>query len=516
MVNHILKRQISRRTFMRNTALAGLGVTFFRSGVAVAGAGIMGNNTDDLSFLAKRESDSLNHSVIIIGAGLAGLAAADELEKAGHSVTILEARSYPGGRVRSVSDPFADGLYSEQGAVVYLDSYRMAIHYIDQFGLTRKNIVQPDMPSIYHIGGRRFSGNPTSITDWPYNLSDEESRLGLYGVIQKYLFETLPPEIYSPEAWNQSPLNELDKISFSKYMRKQGATDGAIHLIMDTFMFGWDPENSSALSIAAADIGIFPPGTGIFLLDGGNAELPKAMARSLSQKIRYGAKVESINMTDNEVDVTAKFGGTTIQMRADRVISTVPAPVLKSIEITPELPHPKRSAIESLPYHDIVRAQFQVRSPFWRKEGISGSARTDLFEGRVDSQPYTIPEDKERRAIIEGFFLGPDSAELKGLSEHEALQKAMEKLLPIHPDLQKYAEFGIVKDWGTDPYSLGGWSWPCPGYLTNHLLDLKKPFGRIHFAGEHTSVLRATMEGALQSGVRAAREVDEQIIKGRP
>ncbi len=111
-------------------------------------------------------------------------------------------------------------------------------------------------------------------------------------------------------------------------MRKQGATDGATHLIMDAFMFGWDTENSSALSIAAADIGIFPPGTEIFLLDGGNAELPKAMARNLSQKIRYGAEVQSIHMADNDVEVTAKIGGTTVQMRADRVISTVPASVL--------------------------------------------------------------------------------------------------------------------------------------------------------------------------------------------
>lgn len=511
MVKYFLKRQISRRTFLRNTVLTGLGATLFRPGMAVAGTGFMGDNTDDLSFLNARESDSLNHSVIVIGAGLAGLAAADELDKAGHSVTILEARSYPGGRVRSVRDSFADGLYSEQGAVVYLDSYRLANHYIDQFGLTRKNIVQPDMPSLFHMGGRRFSGNPAEITDWPYDLTEKESSLGLFGILQKYLFETLPPEIYSPEAWNQSPLIELDKISFAEYLRSQGGTDGAINLIVDGFLFGWDPENASALSIATSDFGTFPPGTGIFLLEGGNAELPKAMARNLSQKIRYGVEVQSIELTDKDVEVTAKIGGTSIQMRADRVISTVPASVFQSIEISPRIPGKKRIAVEKLTYHDIVRAQFQVRSPFWRKEGVSGSARTDLFEGRVDSQPYIVPEDLKKRAIVEGFFLGPDSDDLKGLPEYEALEKAMEKLLPIHPDLRKYAEFGIVKDWGADPYSLGGWSQPEPGYITNHLADLKEPFGRIHFAGEHTSVLRGTMEGALQSGVRAAREIDMRV-----
>lgn len=512
MINHhILKRGISRRTFIRNTTLAGLGATFFRSGIAVAGTGMMGDHTDELSFLAARESHS--HRVIIIGAGLAGLAAATELTNAGHTVTILEAKLYPGGRVLSVRDPFADDLYSELGAAVFVDTYRLANHYIDKFDLIRKNIIRSDMPSLYHMGGQRFSGNPATITEWPHDLSDEESSLGLFGMIQKYIFQPLPQEVYSPEAWNQSPLKELDKISFSEYMRRQGATDGAIKLIKNGFLFGWDLENASALSVAAADIGTFPPRTEIFLLEGGNAELPKAMAQNLSQKIRYGAEVQSINMADNEVEVMAKIDGKTIQMRADRMISTVPAPVLKSIKVTPELPQPKRSAIENLHYHDVVNAQFQIRSPFWRKEGVSGTARTDLFEGRVDKQPYTMPGDIKKRAILEGFFLGPDADDLKGLPEQEVLEKAMEKLLPIHPDLRDYAEGGVVKDWGADPYSLGGYSWPGPGYLAKHLADLQKPFGRIHFAGEHTSVLRGTMEGALQSGVRAAREVDEHVEK---
>jgi len=508
------KFQISRRTFLQNTALAGLGFAFLGSG-----PGSRTNITEVAdrtlsSFLPEREPQILSHHVIIIGAGLAGLAAAEELSGAGHTVTILEARNRPGGRVHTVKDFFADGLWSEQGAVVFLSTYNVANRYIDKMGLQRKAIVQPDNPSLYHVGGKRFSGNPATISDWPYPLSEEESRIGLYGILQKYLFETLPREVFQPDAWKQSPLIELDKVSFSEYMRNQGATNGAVQLLMDVLLYGWDPEKTSALSVATADIGLFPPGTDIFLLEGGNAELPKAMAHKHSKSIRYGAKVHSIQTADAQVEVTAMIGGRMVQMRADRVISTVPATVFRSMEVTPKLPQEKRVALENLPYHDIVRAQFQVREPFWRNEEVSGAARTDLFEGRVDSQPYTLAEDAGRRAIIEGFFLGPDADALKGRPEQDVLEEAVKKLSPIHPDLRNYIEGGIVKDWGADPYSLGGWSWPGPGYISAHLENLQKPHGRIHFAGEHTSILRATMEGALQSGVRAAREVDEEAGKG--
>jgi monoamine oxidase len=66
-----------------------------------------------------------------------------------------------------------------------------------------------------------------------------------------------------------------------------------------------------------------------------------------------------------------------------------------------------------------------------------------------------------------------------------------------------------VKAWGEDPYSMGALSFPAPGDVGNYLKALQSSHGRIHFAGEHTSILRGTMEGALQSGVRAAKEVHE-------
>ena len=85
----------------------------------------------------------------------------------------------------------------------------------------------------------------------------------------------------------------------------------------------------------------------------------------------------------------------------------------------------------------------------------------------------------------------------------------MEHMDRVHPGIAEYVEGAVVKAWGRDPYAVGHVSWPAPGDVTGHLKALQRPHGRIHFAGEHTTVLRGTMEGALRSGIRAAEEVNE-------
>ena len=83
----------------------------------------------------------------------------------------------------------------------------------------------------------------------------------------------------------------------------------------------------------------------------------------------------------------------------------------------------------------------------------------------------------------------------------------------MHPGIREHFEGAVVKAWGRDPYAVGHVSWPDVGDVTAHLEALQSPHGRIHFAGEHTTVLRGTMEGALRSGIRAANEIHEEGAK---
>jgi monoamine oxidase len=129
--------------------------------------------------------------VIIIGAGLAGLSAAYELTQAGHHVTILEANTRPGGRVLTLRDPFAEGLYAEAGASRIPNHHHFTLKYVELFGLTLAPFRPPEMPSVYHARGKRFRVTPGQKVDWPYALTPEERTLGLTGMRQKYIWSML-------------------------------------------------------------------------------------------------------------------------------------------------------------------------------------------------------------------------------------------------------------------------------------------------------------------------------------
>jgi monoamine oxidase len=140
---------------------------------------------------------------------------------------------------------------------------------------------------------------------------------------------------------------------------------------------------------------------------------------------------------------------------------------------------------------------------------VTGSAFTDLPIETVYRQPFEEQPGPEDRAILDGYAKGAAASEYAARPESETIREVLRHMEKVHPGLREHVEGAVVKAWGDDPYAQGHLSWPGPGDVTGHLEALQAPHGRIHFAGEHTSVLRGTMEGALRSGIRAAREIDE-------
>ncbi len=328
------------------------------------------------------------------------------------------------------------------------------------------------------------------------------------GILKRYVFDTLPAEISDPESWNRSPLVDLDRMTLGEYMRSQGASQGAVDLIRDTQWFRMAVNRGSALSSAVCDFGLFMGGRP-FVLVGGNDRLPTAMAKRLSRSIRYGVRVVAIRQNETGVEVLARRGDRAETFQADRAICTIPATVLRDIRIEPGLPDDKRTAIMNLPYVDTIRTYLQVSRGFWFDEGVSGSAATDLPIGDVGRHPASDPGGPHERAILESFVTGPAASRLAARSESEIIEQTLRYMEKVHPKIRDYREGGVVKAWSQDAYALGCVSWPAPGDVTQYLEPLQRPHGRIHFAGEHTSILRSSMEGALRSGIRAAHEVND-------
>jgi len=447
-------------------------------------------------------------NVIIIGAGLAGLAAAWELDRAGHSVRVLEARNRPGGRVSTLRKPFANGLFAEEGAAGYSSTYTTAIKFIEELGLEREPYPMPEMPVVHHLNGKRFVVTPGEPVDWPYELTAEERELGPWGIVTKYVINTLPAEIGQSNDWGKSPLVEMDEISLGDYMRSMGASKGAIELVKNTQWFAGVPEETSGLSLAVSDFGLFMGGTP-FVLKGGNDKLPRGMAEKLNDKIQYGVEIISIEDTGQRISVVGKPGGNSSSFEADYVICTVPAKAMNRVHIEPPLPADKKAAVENMPYLDITRTYLQVAEPFWMEKGISGNAVTDLTTGAVFAHVHPV-NPKNNAALLENLVVGPAAEAMAKVPEKELLKQVVQDMKKVHPNVDEHFQKGHVKAWSEDPYAQGANSWPAPGDVTKYLGLLQKPHGKIHFAGEHTSILRSTMEGALRSGVRAAKEIHEE------
>lgn len=486
--------RISRKTFLQQVGL----------GLGALGTGIFfPASLSATEFLSGKTNSK--KKLVVVGAGLAGLAAAWQLRKDGHEVTVLEARNRPGGRVSTISKPFAEGLYAEEGAAAYSESYTEAVKLIREFELETIPYAWPEEEIIYHLNGKRITAKAGEQVDWPYELDPEEQGKDPMALVQKYIIDTLPKEAGDPGLWDKSPVVNFDKMSLADYLKKQGASDGAIKLLQNTQWFAAVPHKTSGLSMAMSDFGLFMSGMP-FLLKGGNDLLPKKMAARMKDDIQYGVEVESIKDSGDGIEVIANRNGERTSFSGDEVIVTLPQKVLQNVTFDPPLSAAKTEAIDKMPKIDLTRVYLEVDKPFWRNEGLSGMAFTDLPVMQVN--PYhNMHNMEEGPAILESYVAGDRAKRLKGLSDKEAIERQLNEMEKVHPGVKDHFTGGYFKAWGEDPYALGGPSWPAPGDVTAHLKDLQAAQGNIHFAGEHTSVLRSTMEGALRSGYRAAREI---------
>lgn len=445
--------------------------------------------------------------IIVVGAGLAGLAAAYELSRKGHDVTVLEARPHAGGRVLTLRSPFADGLYAEAGAISFSDSYSHMIRYLKAFDLPREEQGPRGTP-VFHLRGKGFEIKQGQKPEWPYKLDAGEKDLYLGGLIRKYFSATEKLGDPSTPDWRPEPFLDWDRITLAKFLEGQGASAEAIALLGDSAWWGYGWSEVSALHRLISDVALFFLGQKSYVIPGGTDLLPRAMAKALQERIRYGAPVVRIVQETDKVRAVFRQGGVEQSLEADRLICTVPTPVMRKIEFSPGLPARKREIFEKLEYSPVTRIFAQSRRRFWADAGRAGAVSTDLPIDLVAEHPAAASAKVGPRAVLECHMKGDEAVRVGALDLDAQLAYAVENLDKAHPGFRSHFEGGTSYAWGTDPWAGGGYAWWKPGQMSEWLPELVKPEGRVHFAGEHTSWLARTMEGALESGNRAAREVD--------
>ena len=443
--------------------------------------------------------------VIVVGAGLAGLAAAYELTQAGHEVTVLEVRTRPGGRVRTLREAFSDGLHAEAGARIFSDSFPRLIQYAKLLDVPFDPIPAAAFASLYHLRGQRLTAEAGEPIAWPYDLSAEEQRLGPFGILMKHVLPVLE-QVGDPTLpdWRLDSVKQYDQTSFNEFLRQQGASNEALELLRRAFFFGEGADTTSALQYFVAYLATFFKGQVFYAFRGGNDLLPRALAARLQDRIHYGATVVKISHGPKGVAAVFQQGGSDHTLEAEHLICAVPFSHLRHMEVSPSFGSQEEAVIQELEYASVARIYLQVRSRFWEREGVSGSAITDLPIMEVAEQPFPRPETPTPRGILEAFVQGPEAHRVAAMTEHERIEFALEHMEKVHPGVHQYVEGGTSKFWGH-----GGYTEFAPGQMTAWLPLAERPEGPVHFAGEHTSRLAGTMEGALESGQRAAQEVNE-------
>jgi monoamine oxidase len=487
---------MKRRDFLKQTALVAAALSAPPSGAFAFAQGAL-------------ERRGAPKKVVIIGAGLAGLAAGYELTKAGHDVTILEARTRPGGRVHTLRDTFAEGLYAEAGAARIPNHHHFTLKYAALFGLTLDPFQPTELPSVCYVRGRRLKVTPGQEVEWPYELTPEERKLGLSGMREKYIWSMLSEvgDVTDPSWPPPGALKKYDQMNRSDFWRSRGASSGAIALLS---LGGVDDrvETWSALFMLrnqALNLKL----TRYYKIRGGTDLLPNAFAVRLAEKIRYAAPVVRIEQDAQGVKAVFLHAGSYHTMAGDYLICAVPFTVQKNIEVSPTFSVEKQRAIEQLPYLSVSKIFLQTKKRFWVSESLNGFAITDLPIGQVWDATYKQPGE---RGILQAFPISLHSRRLTGMPENERIRLTLDQVETIYPGARENFEGGVSKCWDEDEWARGGTAYYKPGQFSSLLPHVARPEGRIHFAGEHTSVwIDGWMQGALESGNRVAREVNAAL-----
>ena len=405
---------------------------------------------------------------------------------------------------------FADGLYAEAGASRIPTSHDLTLRYARLFGLPLVPFAPAHLPSIRYAYGQRTTIVPEAAFEWPTGVPAGQKRMTPPEVRRRYI-DVLADQIASPFAgdWVPASLKQYDGITRDEYLRSEGVAEAALRMMnlgstpvarIRSFL---DVLREVAVNrelrrrAGAAD-------DQLLKIDGGNDRLPHAFAARLSDRIRYECAVLRIEHDAKGARVFFSNGGSNHSVQAGYVVCAIPFSTLRSVEFSPPLTAAKRAAIDRLPCHSATRIYLQSRARYWMKEGLSGFADTD-HPMEVWDSTYG---QQGARGILMSFIQGPKARELGRASRVEQLRFGLKAIEDVYPGIRKNYERGFVKVWDRDPWARGAVAYLLPGQVLSLEPHIARPEGRIHFAGEHASSLRGWMQGAFESGRRAAGEVD--------
>ena len=514
---------MTKRSFLQSVgAAAGVGAVYrSMEALGLAQSGAAHAARPDLA-----QGSGEGKSVAILGAGIAGMAAAHELSKAGYRCTVLEASSHAGGRNltarggdvieetgnrQRVDFGAEDHLYANLGPARIPYHHETMLGYCKEFGVALEVFTNDNRAALFH-NRERFGGR--SVTSRRVNTD-----------MRGYIAELLAKAVDSGSL--DSALTAGDKERILAMLRRYGDLNPD-HLYRGTKRGGYRGGRVNA-GLKAGEFDdplefdellksefwqyklhydqFLDQNPTLLQPMGGMDAIVRAFEKRVGRFIRYRSVVEEIRKTAGGVRIVYRAGpdGAASALDADFAICAIPAPVLKDIpnDFAPKT----RAAIEAVAFVPAVKIAFQTRRRFWEEDHAiyGGISWTDQDITQIWYPPYGYHRDK---GVIVGAYIWGRTPGLRygAMSLQDRLRAAMTEGERVHPGYAAEIESGVSRAWARVPFQKG--AWPAGNKPPQ---ALQRPDGPIWFAGDQASALPGWQEGAALSAHAAVAAIGRRV-----
>jgi monoamine oxidase len=444
-------------------------------------------------------------TVIVVGAGLAGLSAARRLVASGREVVVLEARDRVGGRVRGGE---LAGHPVEVGGTWLGEGHAMMYALVEELGLSTFRTWNDSGSVLLELGGRQsrlapHKGATPRLN--PFALADLAQ-----GLLR---FERMATKVDLEQPWATPGARRLDGQTFESWIRRNLRTSAGrayFHTACEA-VFAADACDLSLLhalfyarsnadfeTLLAVDRGAQQD-----RVVGGSVRVAEGLAVLLGDRVRLGAVVRSVRHGADEVAVELRDGS---RVTGERLVVAIPPMLAGRLEYDPPLPSWRDQLTQKLPAGSVVKAFAAYPTPFWRDEALNGQAASDRGPVKVT---FDVSPPAAEVGMMLGFIEGGDARDWVRLSAQDRRRSFLDSLVRYFGPAAGNPIAYLEQDWTAEEFSRGCYGAHfAPGVWTAFGEALRPPVGRIHWAGAEYAVhWNGYMEGAVRSGEATADEV---------
>jgi monoamine oxidase len=474
-------------------------------------------------------------SVLILGAGVAGMVAAMELRDAGYKVQVLEYNGRAGGRNWTLrgGDTYTElggftqkvcfdpGQYINPGPWRLPYHHQGILHYVNRLGVALEPFTQVNFNAYVH-NTNAYGGKPQRYREIQADFHGHVGELLAKSTKQGALDQGVTKqdrEILMAALKNWGALNDKHEYVKSIDASNRRGFDVDPGGGLNSVPIPSEPKALSEVLTSGlwASIGAgcnYEMQSAIFQPKGGMGMIGTAMGKELGPLVQYNAKVIDIKQDEKGVTATyidSRSGGEKRTAHADWCVCTIPASILSQIPMN--VGAPMKNAINQLPYQAALKVGLQMKRRFWEQdEQIYGGHTYTNQANSIIGYPMWDYFSKGKGVLLGAYTFGQPAFLAAAKSPEERIQDALDAGVKIHPQYKQEFDCGVAVAWHRVPWTLG-----CAGAWTDeardvHYNNLCAMDGRIVLAGEHASRIPAWQEGAVTSSLDAITRLHQRVL----